>query len=442
MRAVSTSSPREPASGARHGRRRSLLRTFVASGATAVLAAAVVASVGPSAVLGPAQTVSSSGAPHVMVVMMENESESELIGNPEAPNVNALARQYGSATRSYAIGHPSLPNYLELISGSNYGTTDDGTPSSEGISSGAQTLANQLQNAGYSWKAYMESMPGAGYTGGDSTCCGGQYYQHHNPFVYFPAVTSLSDFSSDMVPSTNMMSDLNSSNPPDFVWMTPNGTDDMHDGPTNSDGDVNPSVGDAWLGNFVSQVQSTNWYAQGGSIIIEWDEGADSDSSGIGHAGEGGGGHVVTLVVSAALRADPQQDSTPVNTAGVLRSIEGLYGLPYLADAANASNGNINSLLGAAPTRSITNAASAPAVAGETFVFSITTVGSPTPRLQKRGKLPKGLRFHNNHNGTATISGTPNPHKALGTHVVTIVATYGKGKTKQVVTQTFTLTVS
>ena len=286
-------------------------------------------------------------APHIMVVVMENESQNELIGSPDAPNTNALADEYGVATQSYAIAHPSLPNYLELLSGSDYGVTDDGAPSSEGIPASAPTLANELEKAGISWKAYMQSMPSAGYTGGDTTCCGGQYYQHHNPFVYYPSVTSLPDFASKMVPSTSIMSDLDSPAPPDFVWVTPNGADDMHDGPTNANGDVNPAVGDTWLGSFVAQVQATGWYTHGGRIVIEWDEGADSDTSGVGHAGGGGGGHIVTIVVSATLEAKPQQDAAPVNTAGVLRSIEGAYGLPYLADAADPSNGNIDALLDA-----------------------------------------------------------------------------------------------
>jgi hypothetical protein len=282
-----------------------------------------------------------------MVVIMENESQSELIGNSEAPNTNALADQYGLATQSYAIGHPSLPDYLELLSGTTSRVTDDGSPSSEGISASVPTLTNQLEKAGISWKAYMEAMPSAGYTGGDTTCCGGQYYQHHNPFVYFPTVVSLPDFATTVVPSTTMMSDLNASAPPNFVWVTPNGADDMHDGSINANGDANPSVGDAWLGNFVSQVQSTSWYAHAGRIVIEWDEGSNSDTSGVGNAGEGGGGRIVTIVVSAALKRGPKQDATPVNTAGVLRSIEGVYALPYLADAADSSNGNIDALLDA-----------------------------------------------------------------------------------------------
>ncbi len=326
-----------------------------------IVSAAMIVSGG--AVMGlsvSAYGASPTDAPHIMVIMMENESETELLGSPDAPNVNALAAEYGLATESYSVDHPSLPNYLELLSGSTYGVSDDGTPSSDPISSSAQTLVNQLETAGISWKAYMESMPSAGYTGGDTTSGGGQYYQHHDPFVYFPSITSLPDFDSNLVPSTNIMSDLSSSTPPDFVWMTPNGTDDMHDGQTNAAGDVDPSVGDAWLGNFVSQVQDTSWYAQGGNILVEWDEGVDSDTSGVGTASVGGG-HIITLDISAALKADPQQDSTPVNTAGILHSIEDAYGLPYLADAADASNGNIDSLLDAtAPTTPSTATTAAP----------------------------------------------------------------------------------
>ena len=339
---------------------------------------------------------SPTDAPHIMVIMMENESETELLGSPDAPNVNALAAEYGLATESYSREHPSLPNYLELLSGSTYGVSDDGTPSSDPISSNAQTLVNQLETVGIPWKAYMESMPSAGYTGGDTTCCGGQYYQHHNPFVYFPSVTSLPDFDSNMVPSTNIMSDLSSSTPPDFVWITPNGTDDMHDGQSTSTGDVSPSVGDAWLGNFVAQVQGTPWYAEGGNIVVEWDEGIDSDTSGVGTASVGGG-HIITLDISAALKADPQQDSTPVSTAGILHSIEGAYGLPYLLDAADTSNGNIDSMLDAtAPTPPSTTTATTPS----TTEPPVTTPPTSTPSATTTPTTPPTST-------TPTTSSTP-----------------------------------
>jgi len=297
-----------------------------------------------------------------MVIMMENESQSELIGSAGAPDTNALAQRYGLATQSYAFAHPSLPDYLELLSGSDFGVANDDAPSSVNIPAGAQTLVNQLETAGISWRAYFENLPASGYTGGDTGGVdpyGGDYYvQHHNPFVYFPAITSLPDFGANVVPlSTNFTTDLDSGNAPAFVCVTPNQVDDMHDGPSNADGDVDPSMGDAWLGNFVSQVESTNWYAQGGNIIIEWDEGMASDTSGIGGSGvESGGGHVVTIDVSAALKANPEQDATPFNTAGILHSIEAAYGLPYLGDATDTANGNMDAFLPSSPSPTTTTA--------------------------------------------------------------------------------------
>jgi hypothetical protein len=126
----------------------------------------------------------------------------------------------------------------------------------------------------------------------------------------------------------------------------------MHDGPMMADTSSVPTVGDAWLANFIAHVQSTSWYGAGGQIIVEWDEGLDSDTSGVGTAGEGGGGHILTLVISANLAASPIQYSTPFNTAGILHSVEATYGLSFLADAGNAHNGTINALMGltSAPT--------------------------------------------------------------------------------------------
>ncbi len=99
---------------------------------------------------------------------------------------------------------------------------------------------------------------------------------------------------------------------------------------------------EAFLSRFIPSVQATSWYNAGGQIIIEWDEALDSDTSGLNG---GAGGHIPTIVVSNALKANPQQDATPVDTVGILRSIEDQYGLPHLAGAANAANGTIDALL-------------------------------------------------------------------------------------------------
>ena len=264
--------------------------------------------------------------PKVMVVMMENQSYSQALGQPV---IGQLAQQYGSATQSYAFGHPSLPNYLEIVSGSNEGVTDDNPPSSHSFPS-VPTLADQLVAAGYSATAYAESLPS------DPTNDSGLYAVRHNPWEYFPNAPITVKDSSALIP------DLNSSAPPDFVWYTPNLTDDGHTGvPTDTEANELADSG-AFLSSFIPSVQSTAWYKSGGQIIIEWDEGLDSDTSGIN--GENGG-HVATIVVSKYLAASPKQYSGDVDIAGILGSLEHLYQVPFLGDASSTANGNINALL-------------------------------------------------------------------------------------------------
>ena len=79
-----------------------------------------------------------------------------------------------------------------------------------------------------------------------------------------------------LVSFSNVQSNLDAASPPAFVWVTPNAVDDMHDGPAMADSSTVPTVGDAWLANFIGSVQATSWYAANGRIIVQWDEGLDS----------------------------------------------------------------------------------------------------------------------------------------------------------------------
>ncbi len=364
---------------------------------------------------------SASGHPHIMIVMMENKNYSQVIGQRDQPFTNALALRYGLATQSYAFGHPSLPNYLDLVSGQGpSNSVDDGPPSNHTYS--FSTVADQLHSASISEKAYAEDLPA------DPTNDSGEYAVRHFPWVYFPASSSM-----PIADASSLITDLNNPNGPSFVWYTPNLIDDEHDGSVQQ--------GDSFLASFIPKVQATAWYQAGGQIIITWDE-SDSDNSGLNGSG---GGHIPTIVVSAANEAHPIRDTTPVDTSGVLRSVEDRYSLSYLGNAASAANGNIDCLLGAAGTctiQAITSSNHATAVAGKTFSFSVTTTGTPTPSVKKKSRLPRGLKLHDNHNGTATISGTTSSRLAPGTYDVNILATWGRGRSKLTTTQVLSLTVT
>ena len=126
-------------------------------------------------------------------------------------------RATGWPPQSYAFGHPSLPNYLDIVSGSNQGVTDDNPPSSHSFP-GAPTLADQLAAAGISEKAYAENLPA------DPTTTPGDYAVRHCPLGILP---QHEDHRRQRLVARP---DLNGANAPDFVWYTPNLINDEHDG--------------------------------------------------------------------------------------------------------------------------------------------------------------------------------------------------------------------
>jgi hypothetical protein len=94
--------------------------------ATLVLLAAAFASMALAAE-GPVP----KGIPqldHVFLIMMENHGYSQILNNPNAPFTNQLAKSANSATNYFAVAHPSLTNYLEVVGGSNFGVQSDNDP--------------------------------------------------------------------------------------------------------------------------------------------------------------------------------------------------------------------------------------------------------------------------------------------------------------------------
>src|SRR5438105_1460968 len=114
---------------------------------------------------------------HVVLVIEENHSFSSIIGSPALPYINGLAQQGALMTNSFAIEHPSQPNYLDLFSGSNQGIGDDSFPHR------FQTpnLASELLAAGLRFGGYSQSLPAVGFSGAGFNAYAGK----HNPWVNF-----------------------------------------------------------------------------------------------------------------------------------------------------------------------------------------------------------------------------------------------------------------
>ena len=286
------------------------------------LALAVSAATG--AFTGATPSLASTSVPHIMLIVMENEGYSQIIGNPQAPYINSLASTYASATNWYGLQDSSLADYVALLSGTT------GTYS-------APTLVGELATASpapISWKAYMEDMPSVCYTGKGI----GNYSKLHNPFVYFKSVRN-SSLCKQVVPfSPAFGSDLSGNTAPDFMWVTPNECDDMNSKCSPLDNYI--KQGDQWLQTTIPTVLNSQWYAAGGKIVITWDSATKTDKSGWN---TGSGGHVTTIVISARSSGS---FSSGGNHYGTLRAIEEAYGVGLLGASATSANGDLTPAFG------------------------------------------------------------------------------------------------
>lgn len=240
---------------------------------------------------------------HVVLAVFENHEATEIAGSPNAPTFNALARRYATLTSYDAVAHPSLPNYLALVSGSTQGITSDCT---ECIVRG-RSLADTLAAAGKTWKTYAEDLPYPGFTGGSA----GRYAKKHDPFLYFRDVVDSRARRNRVVPFTQLGRDLARHRLPDFSLVIPNLCNDMHD--------CSVATGDAWLkAHIVPLLRSPE--LRGGVVFVVFDEGT---------SGTGGGGRIEALVLGPTVRRG-SRFTKPTNHFGLLRTIEDAWKLPRL----------------------------------------------------------------------------------------------------------------
>jgi hypothetical protein len=237
---------------------------------------------------------------HVVVVVFENHEASSIAGNPDAPTFNALAHRYATFTNYDAVAHPSLPNYLALVSGSTHGISSDCTD----CVVRARSLADTLAAAGKSWKTYAEDLPYPGFTGGSS----GRYAKKHDPFLYFRDVAGSRARRDRVVPFTRFGRDLARHRLPDFSLVIPNLCDDMHD--------CSVATGDAWLKAHVAPLLRSP-ELRGGVVFVVFDEGT-SDT--------GGGGRIEALALGPTVRRGARF-TRATNHYGLLRTILMLVGM-------------------------------------------------------------------------------------------------------------------
>ena len=211
---------------------------------------------------------------HVILLVEENHSYSDVVGSSSMPYLNSLISQYGLATQYFANTHPSLPNYFVLTTGLMESNNDNFTGSVTD-----DNVVRELVKAGKSWKAYLESLPSPGYLGGDS----GAYLRQHNPFADLSDIQQNSAQAANMLPFTQFATDLANNALPQYSFIAPNANDDAHNGTL--------AQADQWLQTNIAPLLASPAFQASGLLIITFDESEDSDI-------EYGGGHVATVIIS------------------------------------------------------------------------------------------------------------------------------------------------
>jgi len=246
---------------------------------------------------------------HILLIIFENHSYSEIIGSSSAPYINALATDSNAAlfTNSYAIEHPSQPNYLDLFSGSNQGITDDNKPATFFTT---PNLARQLFDASKTFISFSEDLPAIGSDVNTSAA----YARKHNPLANWvgTGTNQVSDTVNQpfiLFPSASSYSSL-----PTVSYIIPNLNHDMHDGTI--------AMGDTWMHTYLDSFR--NWALTHNSLLIMT---FDEDDYGTGN-------HIATIFYGPMVKGGNYSDS--INHYCVLRTIEDMYSLPYAANSATA----------------------------------------------------------------------------------------------------------
>ena len=317
---------------------------------------------------------------HVFIIMLENESYPVTFGPQSiAPYLaRELPKQGALLPNYYGVGHYSLDNYIAMISGQapNPATQGDCITLSEFVPSGkpdengqlpgtgcvypknVHTFANQLTDAGFTWKAYMEDM-GKDPARESATCAhpaigtpdltehatpNDQYATKHNPFVYFHSIIDKRKYcDSRVVNLDHLTADLaKTDSTANFVYITPNLCHDGHDAPCKNGEPGGLISADAFLRTWVPRILDAPAFKKDGLLIITFDEGNDGKAccnekplpGGPQPGGQiGPGGGQIGAVLLSPFIAPGTQSNVEYNHYSLLRTLEDMFGLSHLGYA-------------------------------------------------------------------------------------------------------------
>lgn len=324
---------------------------------------------------------------HVFLIVMENHSYGDILDNGNAPFIRKFAHEGNLATHYFAVGHPSLPNYLEIVGGSNFGIQSDDAPDWHGAHPGpgviepfagtgtdapviamfapsgvalpasryqADNLGDQLARAGKTWKTYQEALPVTGEVDGVNYSDGmftdsqeGMYpvsgmIEHlyavkHNPFAYFASIQSGRNPASSLANVrgfdglNGLYADLADGHVPSLSFIVPNQCHDMHGmsnaGELCANDDARVRMGDIEVQNLVGAIHASPVWKQGhNAIVLVWDENSYGNQP-----------NRVVMVVDTSDGSHGRQSQRAYSHFALLKSLEAGFGLGCINHACDSN---------------------------------------------------------------------------------------------------------
>jgi hypothetical protein len=260
----------------------------------------------------------------LFTIVLENHSYESIVGSANAPYINSLIADYGLAQNYHASGtHPSLPNYLYMISGdTQYFGLFDLDPTTSPFPVDKDNLGNQMTTKGIPWRSYQES------AGGTCVLAGNQqnYAPKHDPFLYFTDIQKDQNglCAKTSVDYTQFPADL-AAGTYKYMFITPNLLDDGHDPQT--DPVTGLKQADAWLSTELPKILASAAYQANGVVFLTWDEGE------IGPTYD----NIPMVIISPKLKAKGYRSQQMYTHASYLATVEDIFGVPRLGAAAMAT---------------------------------------------------------------------------------------------------------
>src|SRR5438094_4419255 len=297
---------------------------------------------------------------HVVIVALENNGYSSVVGSSSMPYLNSLIAKYGLENNYNADTHPSIGNYFTWTTGQILTNDDSQTPSSFPVMQ--DNIAHELELAGKTWKDYPEKT--------------GTYYVRHDPLQYMTNVTK-----ANLTSFSQFKTDLANHALPNFSWITPNGCNDAHD--------CGLSTADSWLQTNIDPLVKSTYFQPGGDglLIIVFDE--NGGSGGTNSTGTTAGGQVECVLVSPFIVSAGFKSTTRHYHESLLRLMEQGLGLTAFAGSSASAN-NMSEFFGAGTLPGVVS------LSPTTVPFGSVTVGTTS--------AAQAVTLHNGTTSSASIS--------------------------------------